>query len=57
MKEIHLKFQSVKSIVRETLTLYNGFCLRFVDLNVEVYLSHSLLVIVGDTKLVALLAT
>lgn len=57
MKEIHLKFQSVKSIIRETRTLYNCCCLKVVDLNVKGYHSHSPLVIVGDTRLVALLAT
>lgn len=55
MKEIHLKFQPVKSNFRESLTLYKDCHLRVVDLNVkEDHHCHKLPVVVGDTKLVAL---
>lgn len=55
VKEIYLKFQSVKGNFRENLILYNDHCLRVVDLNVkEGHHCHKLLVIVGDVKVVAL---
>lgn len=55
MKEIHLKCQPVKSNFRETLyTIVAALELLTVK---EGSHSHSLLVIVGDTELVALLST
>lgn len=53
MKEINLKLQPGKSNFIENLTLYHYCCFRVIDLNVKGYHCHSLLVIIGDTNLVA----